>query len=69
MINENGKVSEIQFTYNLLKDNVESLMEEIKNEFNINEQNLNYIYLSLKKVHIYSKFINKFNNILPNNSF
>ena len=69
MINENGKVSEIQFTYNLIKDNVESLMEEIKNEFNLNEQNLNYIYLSLKKVHIYSKFINKFNNILPNNSF
>lgn len=64
-----GKFHEIQFTYNLLKDNVESLMEEIKNEFNINEQNLNYIYLSLKKVHIYSKFINKFNNILPNNSF
>ncbi len=69
LIYEEGKVSEIQFTYNLLKDNVESLMEEIKNEFNINEQNLNYIYLSLKKVHIYSKFINKFNNILPNNSF
>ena len=45
MINEkNKKVSQFQFTYNLLKNNVESLMKEIKNKFNLNVQNLIFIY-------------------------
>ena len=43
-----------------VKENVESMMEEIKNEFNLNAQNLN-IYLSLKKfIFIRNLFINIF---------
>ena len=62
------KVSEIQFTYNLLKDTIDSLMEEIKHEFNLNEDNLNRIYETLKKVNIYSKLCHDL-ELLQNNSF
>ena len=68
LIYEEGKVSEIQFTYNLLKDTIDSLMEEIKHEFNLNEDNLNKIYETLKKVNIYSKLCNDL-ELLHNNSF
>ncbi len=68
LINEEGKVNEIQFTYNLLKDSIDSLMEEIKSEFNLNHDNLNHIYETLKKVHIYSKLCKDL-ELLPNNSF
>ena len=68
LINEEGKINEIQFTYNLLKDSINSLMEEIKNEFNLNRENLNHIYETLKKIHIYSKLCKDL-ELLPNNSF
>ena len=68
LISEEGKVSEIQFTYNLLKDTIDSLMEEIKHEFNLNEDNLNRIYETLKKVNIYSKLCQDL-ELLQNNSF
>ena len=68
LISEEGKVSEIQFIYNLLKDTIDSLMEEIKHEFNLSEDNLNKIYETLKKVNIYSKLCKDL-VLLPNNSF
>ena len=68
LIKEEGKVNEIQFTYNLLKDSIDCLMEEIKREFNLSKENLNHIYETLKKVHIYSKLCKDL-ELLPNNSF
>jgi hypothetical protein len=67
LIKEEGKVNEIQFTYNLLKDSIDCLMEEIKREFNLSKDNLNHIYETLKKVHIYSKLCKDL-ELLPNNS-
>lgn len=68
LINQDNKLHELQFTYNLLKDNIPDLMEEIKNEFDFSYENLNHIYETLKKVHIYSKF-DKNSELLPDNSF
>lgn len=68
LLTEGGKINEIQFTYNLLKDRIDSLMEEIKKEFNLSYENLNHIYETLKKVHIYSKMCKEL-ELIPNNSF
>jgi serine/threonine protein kinase len=68
LISQDGKLHEIQFTYNLIKDEIPNLMEEIKNEFNFSRDNLNHIYETLRKVHIYSKFC-KNSELLPDNSF
>ena len=43
-------------------------MNEIKNEFNLSENNLNQIYQNLKKIYIYAKLTSDI-KILPNNSF
>ena len=67
-IKENEKLIEIKFIYNLLKDNIEDLMNEIKNEYNLSENNLNQIYQNLKKIFIYAKLTSDI-KILPNNSF
>ena len=67
-IKENEKLIEIKFIYNLLRDNIENLMNEIKNEFNLSENNLNQIYQNLKKIYIYAKLTSDI-KILPNNSF
>jgi len=66
-IKENDKLIEIKFIYNLLKDNIYNLMNEIKNEFNLSQNNLDQIYQTLKKIFIYSKLTSDI-NILPNNS-
>ena len=50
LINEEGKLHEIQFTYNLLKDKKASLIEEIKREFNFSKDHLKHIYEILKKI-------------------
>lgn len=68
MINQDSKIHEIQFTYNLLKDNIPDLMNEIQNEFNFSSENLNHIYETLKKISIYSKFYCN-SDILHDNSF
>jgi hypothetical protein len=67
LISQDGKLHEIQFTYNLLRDNIPDLMEEIQNEFNFSHDNLNHIYETLKKISIYSKFY-KQSDILHDNS-
>ena len=67
LINQDNKLHEIQFTYNLLRDNIPDLMEEIQNEFNFSHDNLNHIYETLKKISIYSKFY-KTSDILHDNS-
>lgn len=67
LISQDGKLHEIQFTYNLLRDNIPDLMEEIQNEFNFSHDNLNHIYETLKKISIYSKFYKK-SDILHDNS-
>ena len=41
LIKEESKMNEIQFTYNLLKDSIDNVMEEIKKEFNLSKDNLN----------------------------
>ena len=73
----------IGFTYNLLKDNIDALMNELQSFFNLNDDNLKHIYESLKKIckillikDIYSKFYihnvdksgGENSNILPDNS-
>lgn len=68
LINQDGKLHEIQFTYNLIRDNIPDLMEEIQNEFNFSVDHLNHIYETLKKISIYSKFY-KNSDILHDNSF
>lgn len=68
LINQDGKLHEIQFTYNLLRDNIPDLMEEIQNEFNFSYDHLNHIYETLKKISIYSKFY-KNSDLLHDNSF
>lgn len=68
MINQDSKIHEIQFTYNLVKDNIPDLMDEIQNEFNFSSENLNHIYETLKKISIYSKFYGN-SDILHDNSF
>jgi hypothetical protein len=68
LINQDSKLHEIQFVYNLLRDNIADLMEEIQNEFNFSHENLNHIYETLKKISIYSKFY-KTSDILHDNSF
>lgn len=49
-VNEGGKSHMIGFTYNLLKDNIDTLMSELQSFFNLNEENLKNIYESLKKI-------------------
>ena len=68
LVNQDFKIHELQFTYNLLKDNIPDLMLEIQNEFNFSSENLNHIYETLKKVSIYSKFYSN-SNIIHDNSF
>ena len=68
LINQDYKIHEIQFTYNLVKDNIPDLMLEIQNEFNFTAENLNHIYETLKKISIYSKFYSN-SKILHDNSF
>lgn len=68
LINQEGKLHEVQFTYNLLKDNIKSLMEEIRREFNFSVGNLNRIYEELKKINLYAK-LTKSSEIIPDNSF
>jgi serine/threonine protein kinase len=67
LISQDGKLHEIQFTYNLIRDCITDLMEEIQNEFNFSHDNLNHIYETLKKISIYSKFY-KHSDILHDNS-
>jgi serine/threonine protein kinase len=67
-IKENDKLIEIKFVYNLLRDNIDNLMNEIKSEFNLSESNLNQIYQNLKKIFIYAKLTSDV-QILPDNSF
>ncbi len=82
-VNEGGKSHMIGFTYNLLKDNIDTLMSELQSFFNLNEENLKNIYERLKKIckillkeDIYSKFYihsqdksgGENSNILPDNS-
>jgi len=67
LINQDNKLHEIRFTYNLIRDNIPDLMEEIQNEFNFSHENLNHIYETLKKISIYSKFYKK-SDILHDNS-
>ena len=67
-IKENDKLMEIKFVYNLLRDNIDNLMNEIKSEFNLSESNLNQIYQNLKKIFIYAKLTSDV-QILPDNSF
>ena len=82
-VSEGGKSHMIGFTYNLLKDNIDTLMNELQSFFNLNDDNLKNIYESLKKIckillikDIYSKFYihnvdksgGENSNILPDNS-
>lgn len=68
LINQDGKLHEIKFTYNLIKDSIPQLMQEIQNEFFFSTEHLNHIYETLKKISIYSKFY-KNSDILHDNSF
>lgn len=68
LINQDGKLHEIKFTYNLIRDNIPELMQEIQNEFYFSAEHLNHIYETLKKISIYSKFY-KNSDILHDNSF
>jgi serine/threonine protein kinase len=67
LISQDGKLHEIQFAYNLLRDNIPDLIEEVQSEFNFSQDNLNHIYETLKKISIYSKFY-KQSDILHDNS-
>jgi serine/threonine protein kinase len=67
LISQDGKLHEIQFAYNLLRDNIPDLIEEVQSEFNFSQDNLNHIYETLKKISIYSKFYKK-SDILHDNS-
>ena len=49
-VNEGGKSHMIGFTYNLLKDNIDTLITELQSFFNLNDDNLKHIYESLKKI-------------------
>jgi len=57
LINEDGKLHEIQFKYNLLNDKKADVIEEIKSEFNFSKEHLKNIYEILKKLCKYKLII------------